>query len=183
MLGMLFGAARSKPTPAMLWNEIFQKTGARFHIAYVRKLMRAYGLSPKSAVLCHIRKAGQIERLKWRNKLQGPIPCLEGEEFAIVSLDEAFFIYDVMGSRKYWSPRGTRIHLPCIGSHKKFTVYGAVAKDGRQFFRTHGGFNAPTFVMYLDELRQHLGKAPVTMDKASPHTSKAVEKFLQKTGT
>ena len=57
--------------------------------------------------------------------------------------DEAFFIHDTVSGRKYWSPRGKRIAVPYTGSHKKVTVYGAIAKDGKQFFRTYDRFDAP----------------------------------------
>ena len=57
-------------------------------------------------------------------------------------------------------------------------VYGAIAKDGRQFFRTHERFDAPTFVGYLKEMRRHFGKVVVT-DRASPHRAKSVKKLLR----
>ena len=63
--------------------------------------------------------------------------------------DEAFFIHYVISRRKYWFPRGERTVVPYTGSHRRIVVYGAVAKDGRQFFRTHESFDAPTFVGYL----------------------------------
>ena len=57
-------------------------------------------------------------------------------------------------------------------------VYGAIAKDGRQFFRTHERFDAPTFVGYLKEMQRHFGKV-VVMDRASPHRAKSVKKLLR----
>ena len=50
--------------------------------------------------------------------------------------DEAFFMHDVITGRKYWSPRGQRIGVLYTGSYRKITVYGSLARDGRQFFRT-----------------------------------------------
>ena len=61
--------------------------------------------------------------------------------------DEAFFIHDVISRRKYWSPRGERIVVPYTGSHRGIVVYGIIAKDSRQLFRTHESFDAPTFVI------------------------------------
>ena len=93
--------------------------------------------------------------------------------------DEAFFIHDVISGRKYWSPRGERIVVPYTGSHSKIVVYGAIARDGRQFFRTHKQFDAPTFVGYLKEMQRHFGKVAVVTDRASPHRAKLVKKLLR----
>ena len=38
--------------------------------------------------------------------------------------------------------------MPYTGCHKKVTVYGAIAKYGKQFFRTYDRFDAPTFIEY-----------------------------------
>ena len=57
--------------------------------------------------------------------------------------------------------------MPYTGNHRRIVVYGAIAKDGRQLFRTREMFDAPTFVWYMKELQRHFGKV-VVMDKASP---------------
>ena len=51
--------------------------------------------------------------------------------------DEAFFMHYVITGRKYWALRDRRISASYIGSHRRIVAYGAIAKDGRQFFRTH----------------------------------------------
>ena len=58
-------------------------------------------------------------------------------------------------------------------------AYGATAKDGKQFFRTHERFDAPTFVGYLKEMQRHFGKAAAVMDRVSPHRAKSVKKLLR----
>ena len=69
-----------------------------------------------------------------------------------MDMDEAFFIYNVVSERKYWSPRRERIVVPYTGNHRRIVVYGTIAKDGRQLFRTRELFDAPTFVWHLKEL-------------------------------
>ena len=93
--------------------------------------------------------------------------------------DEAFFIYDTVSDRKYWSPKGRRINVPYTGSHRKVTIYGSLALDGRQFFRTYDRFNASTFIAYLKELQRHFGKAMIITDRAPQHRSKMVREFLR----
>ena len=98
----------------------------------------------------------------------------------MIMQDEVFFIHDTVYSRKYWSPKGRRIKIPCTGSHKKVTIYGSLALDGRQFFRTYDRFNAVIFVAYLKELQKHFGKAVLICNRAPQHHSKLVKEFLRK---
>ena len=69
--------------------------------------------------------------------------------------------------------------MPYTGSHQKIVVYGAIAKDGRQFFRTHEWFDAPTFIRYLKEMQRRFGKVVVVTDRASPHRAKLVKRLLR----
>ena len=47
-------------------------------------------------------------------------------------------------------------------------MYGAIAKDSKQFFRTYDRFDAPTFVEYLKAMQKYFGKVAAVVDKASP---------------
>ena len=69
--------------------------------------------------------------------------------------------------------------MPYTGNHRRIVVYCAIAKDGRQLFRTRESFDAPTFVWYMKELQRYFGKAAVMMDRASPHRAKAVKRLLR----
>ena len=71
------------------------------------------------------------------------------------------------------------MRIVSTGSHRKITVYGSLARDGRQFFRTYDRFNASTFLLYLKEMQKHFGKVAVITDRASPHRSRLVRKFLR----
>ena len=99
--------------------------------------MCMYDLSPKESQRVHINRAGKKAVQNWQYRFKKQIPRLEKDGFIPVMGDEAFFIHDTVSGRKYWSPRGKRIAVPYTGSHKKVTVYGAIAKDGKQFFRTY----------------------------------------------
>ena len=84
-----------------------------------------------------------------------------------------------MVASKYWSPAGSRITVPYTGNHDRVVVYGAVSKDGRQFFRTYDRFNAKAFVRYLREMHWRFGKVAVMVDRASPHRARLVKKLLK----
>ena len=69
--------------------------------------------------------------------------------------------------------------MPYTGSHNRIVVYGAIARDGRQFFRTRESLDAPTFVGYLKEMQRRFGKVAVVTDRASPRRAKLVKKLLR----
>ena len=57
-------------------------------------------------------------------------------------------------------------------------MYGTIAKDGRQFFRTHERFDALAFVESLKEMQRHFGKVAVIMDRAFPHRAEPVRYLI-----
>ncbi len=170
---------RFKTTPAELQQVIHRETGTKMHRTNIRKIMQKYGLSPKGSQRIHINRATKTAVKSWQYRLKKRISRLEKDDFVPVVEDEAFFIHDVKSGRKYWSPVGVPITVPYTGSHKRIAVYGSVTTDGRQFFRTASGFNAPTFVAYLKALQRHFGKVAVMVDRASPHRAKAVRTLLR----
>ncbi len=65
------------------------------------------------------------------------------------------------------------------GGHKRIVVYGALAEDGSQLFRTYERFNAETFVKYLEEMLVKWGKIAVILDNAPQHTAGIVQRYLE----
>ena len=94
--------------------------------------------------------------------------------------DESFFMHDVITGRKYWTLRGERISVPYNESYKKITVYGSLAKDDRQFFRTYDRLNTSAFILYLKELQKHFGRVAMITDRAPPHRLKLLRRFLRR---
>ena len=135
-----------------LQRRIHEETGVKLHTTYIRKILCRRGLSPKRPQMIHVNRASKKTVRNWQYRLRKQIPCLRRAGFAVVVQDESFFMHDVITGRKYWTPRGKRISVPYNGSHKKITVYGSLAKDGRQFFRTYDRFNTSAFILYLKEL-------------------------------
>ena len=85
----------------------------------------------------HTNRAGRKAVRNWQYRLNRFVPCLEGAGLTVLMQDEAFFMHDVITGRMYWALRDRRISVSYIGSHRRIVAYGAIAKDGRQFFRTH----------------------------------------------
>ena len=124
-------------TPVMLQQKMARAHGIRFHISYVRKIMRRYGMTPKTAVRIHVNCATKGAVYGWQSRLDDRISRLKEQGFTIITADEAFFTYDTKSGRKYWPSAGTRIMRPYNGNHKKIAAYGAVADDRRQLFRLY----------------------------------------------
>ena len=105
---------------------------------------------------------------------------MESERFTVLMEDEAFFIHDAAVGCKYWSPVGSPVTVPYTDSHRKIAVYGSVARDGRQFFRTYDRFDSETFAKYLKDLQAYFGRVAVITDRASPHRARLVRELLKK---
>ena len=172
-------ASQGRCTPKELQELVRTETNARLHITSIRRIMRGYGLTPKIPQKVHINRANKGAVQNWQYRFGKRVSRLEEEGFTIVDVDEAFFVHDTVSGRKYWSPRGERIVVPYTGSHQKIVVYGAIAKDGRQLFRTHERFDASTFIRYLKEMQKRFGKVAAVTDRASPHRAKLVKGLLR----
>ena len=172
-------AASSGTIPACLQQIICDKTSANLHTAYVRKIMRAHGLSPKAPERIHVSRTGKKAVQNWQYRFNKLVSCLKRGGFALVMEDEPFFIHDMIVGRKYWFQVGSPIGIPYTGSHKRITAYGSIVADGRQFFRVREWFDAHTFVGYLKDLQRHFWKMAVVTDRASPHRSRAVRELLR----
>lgn len=173
-------AAQLPITPMTLRQNIIEKHNVKFHITYVRKIMRKHGLSRKTAQTYHINRADRKTVYRWRYRTKKRISRLRKDGFTILMEDEAFFTYDVATSRKYWSPAGRPIAYPYIGKHRRIAVYGSVTADGRQLFRTYDRFNSDTIEEYLLEMHRHFGKVVVITDRASPHRAKNIRELLRR---
>ena len=172
-------AVQPQCTPRELQRIMRGDTGAKLYTTNVRKAMRRHGLAHKIPQKVHISRAGKETVRGWQYRFDKRVSRLDGDGFTIVDEDKAFLIHDVISGRKYWSPRGERIVVPYTRSHRRIVVYEAIAKDGRQFFRTYKRFDAPTFVGYPKETQRHFGKVAAVTDRASPHRVKLVKKLLR----
>ncbi len=165
-------------TPRILAVEIRDRTGVQYHPSSARRLMREQNMSPKTPELVHKSKADVDTIRRWQRNAKRHISRLEREGFTTVIQDESIFVDAPIVGRKYWSAVGTPITVTYRGNRRRTVAYGAIATDGRRFFRTYDKFDGPTFLRYLKELRSHFGKVPVIMDGASAHTTRDVKKFV-----
>jgi len=158
-------------------QQMRDELGADFHTGHVRRIMREYGMTTKTAQMIHASHAtaGQVEG--WQYRLKDRLARLRSEGFTIIALDEAFFACDTKPGRRYRSLAGTRINVPHAGSHRRIAVYGAVTGDGRQMFCTYPRFDGRMFLGYVRALRRRWGKVAALCDRASPHRTRELRRF------
>jgi len=174
--------SRAFVTPDRARSMIADVSGVVYHHATVRRIMRAFRLSPKVARLVHVNRASRRAVAAWWRRTKRRIARLRRRGFAVVVQDESIFVHDAVAGVKLWSPVGVPADVPYTGSHHKVVVYGAIAEDGRRPFRTRERFDAATFVWYLRELRRRFGRVAVILDRAPQHTARAVEAFRRSCG-
>ena len=137
-------------------------------------------MSRKTVHLFHVNHASIKTVKAWQKTIGDRIARLKKRGFVIAMLDEAFFVMDPKGGKKYWSAIGRRIKRPYTGRHKTIAVFGTVTQSGSQLFKTYDRFNVKTFTNYLKALEDKYGKIAIMTDSASVHKSKAIKKWLKK---
>ena len=131
-------------TPKRLKSDIQTSLGIKYHITSVRRIMNRIGLSAKTVRRVHVNRASIEEIKRWQHNATRRISRLESKGFVTVVFDEAIFIDDPASGVKYWSPEGESIVTTYKGRHGRVVAYGAIATDGRQFFRTYKKFDKET---------------------------------------
>lgn len=160
----------------------------RFKVAYsphyVAELLKNLGYSYQKArfVSKHIDDVAP-EQEEWMQKTWPEIMRLAKEKGAMVLFgDEASFAQ--WGSLSYtWSRKGQQPLVKTSGKRKAYKVMGLIDYfSGAFFYTTHTGrFNSATYEAFLEDVlaktTQHL---IIIQDRASYHTSKAMQAFFAK---
>ena len=178
-LGRLIGRMPGRVTPAEVMLEIERATGVRFHMSYVRKIMRRAGLSAKRTRLVHVNRADGPTVAGWRRRVRREIRRLRRAGFTIVVQDETIAVHGAADGSKYWSRVGVPVVAPYTGGHGRVVVYGAISTDGKQIFRVHDRFDAETFVAFLRDMHGKFGRVAVIVDRAPQHRAAAVKDYLR----
>ena len=166
--------------PSALQRRIRGEAGTKLRVAHARKIPCRRGLSHRRPQKVHANRAGRKAVSDRQYRIRKRISCPEEAGFAVVVQDGSFLMRDVVTGRKYRAPGGRRIRVPYTGSHKKITACGSLARDGRQFLRTYDRFSTPAFILYPRELQKHFGKVVMITDRAPPHRSKSLRRFLRR---
>lgn len=98
--------------------------------------------------------------------------------FAIVCIDESFFIYDSR-VKKVWVRADSRPVVHVTGSHEHSVLYGALSLDGRQLFRQYEDFDGASFFDYLKQVHRKFERCLLFLDKASQHQTEEVLSYFE----
>ncbi len=167
-------------TPKSLGVLLHERHGILYSLCHIRRIMRKLDFSPKVATPTFANRANRRIIRAWRRHLRKTISRLKRMGYTVIIQDEAIFINGFHKGRKLWSRVGKRIPIMQTEGHKRIVVYGALAEDGSQLFRTYERFNVETFLKYLEEMRIKWDKIMVLLDNASQHTSRVVREYLKK---
>ena len=99
-------------------------------------------------------------------------------DWTVLVQDESIFVYDYVIRRKKWISTDKITIVTVTGSHKRTIVFGCLSLQGKQLFKQYDKFNSNTFVDYLKYIQKRFGKCIVFADRARPHCSKTIRKFL-----
>ena len=92
--------------------------------------------------------------------------------FTIAVQDESIFVHDTLVRRKLWLPKGIRPVVKVTGLHQRTCVFGTLTLKGKQLFRQYDVFNQDTFLDYLKQVKEKLGKKVILFtDRESKTTS------------
>lgn len=75
--------------------------------------------------------------------------------------------------------KGSKPIILTTGSHKRIAVFGALAEDGTQMFRSYSTANSDSFLDYLKQLHHKHPKMILYIDKAPWHREERVLEFLK----
>lgn len=120
--GIVTRVVGSGITPKGLRRIMYEETGIKLHITYIRKIMHAHGPSPKAPERIHINRVGKNTVQNWQYRFGKRISCLKRDGLVLVMEDEPFFIHDMIVGRKYCSlvdsPIGSRTRVATRGSSR-----------------------------------------------------------------
>ena len=171
-----------KITPAMLNEQIQNKTKVKYHITAVRKILHTLNMSPKTSNRIHANRATNRKIRAWQKQVKKKISRLKKNGFTTLIQDESIFVHDPSNGKKYWSMVGEPITVRYNGIHRRMIVCGSIATDGRRMFRTYEkSFTSKNFVSYLKELQRRFGKIHVIIDSSTTHTARIVQKYIENT--
>ena len=153
---------------------IFEKTGHRYELSHVRKIMKKWGYTMKAAVFKHARRPGNRRIRRFQAKAKDAIVYLESEGYTTCIQDESIFIAGARARREVYTLKNERAVYTYTGSHDKTIVFGLITNDGEGYFERHEKFTKDEFKSFLKNACQKFGKLLMILDRAPQHKAKAV---------
>ena len=161
-----------------MWEIIEEKTGIKYHMSYIRKLMRRFGMSAKKATFFHINRSSPDEIRAWQKSADSMIRYHKNRGHALLTEDESHHPYDVKPWQKNWGKIGRKSYIVYPANQKRISMHGILSDDGRQLFRRYNESTADIFIKFLKVAHKKFGDYVMLTDRAPVHTAKKVREFL-----
>ena len=158
---------------------IFKKTGHRYDLSHVRKIMKKWGYTMKVAVFKHARRPGNRRIRRFQAKAKDAIGHLESEGYTTCVQDESITIASARARREVYTLKNERAVYTYTGGHDKTIVFGLITNDGEGYFERHDKFTKDEFESFLRNACQKFGKLLMILDRAPQHKAKAVRDALK----
>ena len=157
---------------------IFEKTGHRYDLSYVRKLMKKWGYVMKVPVLRHARRPGNRRIRRFQEKANKTIGHLESEGYLMCLQDETIAIASARARKEVYTLKERAVYT-YAGDHAKTVVFGLITNDGAGYFERHEKFTKDEFVSFMKNACQKFGKLLMILDRAPQHKALAVRDALE----
>ena len=158
---------------------IFEKTGHRYELSHVRKIMKKWGYTMKAAVFKHARRPGNRRIRRFQAKARDTIEYLESEGYLTCIQDESIAIAGARARREVYTLKNERAVYTYAGSYDKTIVFGPITNDGEGYFERHEKFTKDEFKSFLKNACQKFGKLLMVLDRAPQHKAKVVRDALE----
>ena len=158
---------------------ILEKTGHRYELSHVRKIMKKWGYVMKVPVLRHARRPGNRRIRRFQKKAKDAIEYMESKGHLTCIQDESIAVAGARARREVYTLRDERAVYTYTGNHDKTIVFGVIASDGRGYFERHEKFTKDEFAAFLKNACQELGMLLMILDRAPQHKAKVVQDALE----
>ena len=152
---------------------IFEKTGHRYDISYVRKIMKKWGHVMKVPVLMHARRPDNRRIRRFREKAKDATGRMESKGCLTCIQDETIAIAGAWARKEVYTLKNERAVYTYAGDHAKTIVFGIITNDGEGCFERYK-FTKDEFVSFLKNACQKFGKLLMILNRAPQHKAVVV---------
>lgn len=178
-IGRLSRKAQRCWTAEEMQDFIFQMTGQKFELSYVRKLMKKWGYTMKVPVLMHVNRASRRRIQRFQKKIKKTVTEAESEDYTICMQDETIVTADARARKEVYTYGNYRAVYTYTGSHSKTIVFGLITANGEGHFEQHDKFTKVEFEEFLRNACEKFGKILMILDRAPQHRAKDIQEAIE----
>ena len=178
-IGRLSRKAQRCCTAEEMQDFIFQMTGQKFELSYVRKHMKKWGYTMKVPVLRHVNRASRRRIKRFQKRIKKIITQAEVEDYTTCIQDESIVTADARARKEVYTYGNYRAVYTYTGSHSKTIVFGLITTICEGYFEQHDKFTKVEFEEFLRNACKKFGKILMILDRAPQHRAKDVQEAIE----